>query len=622
MERIVGGGENHHRQITTTYFSAINHINMKQVININFQGHVISIEVTAFEKVKHYIETLKKHFAQEEGGDEIINDIEGRIGELFHERIKSGASCITDSEVEEVIASIGRPEQFDTSEKNSAEENAGKESFTADAPRPRKLYRNEAEKLLGGICSGLADYLNIDVVIVRIVCLIFLGPLILPYIILWIVLPGSSVQSMGSPKKKLFRDPDEKIIAGVCSGLGKYFGVDPWIPRIIFLLPLLSFLFSWDNHMFLFPGLFRFTLSPGSLTIYLILWLVIPRARTISEKLQMRGEKVDLNTLQGMVGRGARDFEQKAEKWGKEFSATVQQQAQNVKGEVYEMAGKGKKGIGRILFGILKAIIYIIIGFAAFVAFIIIFSLSLAAVSVFPLRDFVINDGWQNMLAWSTIILFFLVPLTGSVIWIVRRISRSKRHSGALRITFASLWFIGLLSGAMLVVSVAKDFSNRSISKPVEITLANPSSQTLHITPLSPSSHIKRFENNTIVSFGDVFFVDTIPINSVKFNQRISPNDSFRVFVSKSSLGRNKADAANRASAINPAFESYDSTLAIDPRILITRKDKFRNQRLEIDIYVPRGRKVIIDEGFDEFDVETDNPGNHKKESLQPGNIM
>src|ERR1044072_7982757 len=86
---------------------------MKKVININFQGRVVPIEETAFEILKQYIDSLRRYFANEEGRDEIINDIESRIAELFSETLKKGAICITDADVQAVMASMGRPEDFE-----------------------------------------------------------------------------------------------------------------------------------------------------------------------------------------------------------------------------------------------------------------------------------------------------------------------------------------------------------------------------------------------------------------------------------------------------------------------------------------------------------------------------
>src|ERR1041384_6586006 len=86
---------------------------MKKVININFQGRAVPIEETAYEILKQYIDSLRRYFANEDGRDEIINDIESRIAELFSERLKKGATCITDDDVQAVIASMGRPEDFE-----------------------------------------------------------------------------------------------------------------------------------------------------------------------------------------------------------------------------------------------------------------------------------------------------------------------------------------------------------------------------------------------------------------------------------------------------------------------------------------------------------------------------
>ena len=191
---------------------------MKQVININFQGRVVPIEVTAFELLKNYTESLSRHFANEEGKEEIINDIESRIGELFQERITKGATCITDDDVNAIIKSMGRPEEFEAMDDTQSSSAASSESYQQQstnntAAGNKRLFRDENDKVLGGVCSGLANYFNIDVVIARIifVVLLFSGIGFLTYIIMWIAVPSSSSTQIGGTRKKLFRDPDEKL---------------------------------------------------------------------------------------------------------------------------------------------------------------------------------------------------------------------------------------------------------------------------------------------------------------------------------------------------------------------------------------------------------------------------
>ena len=86
---------------------------MNKVININFQGRILPIEEMAYEILKQYIESLRVYFANEEGRDEIINDIECRIAELCEDRLKKGTVCIAANDIELIITSIGRPADFE-----------------------------------------------------------------------------------------------------------------------------------------------------------------------------------------------------------------------------------------------------------------------------------------------------------------------------------------------------------------------------------------------------------------------------------------------------------------------------------------------------------------------------
>jgi hypothetical protein len=104
---------------------------MKKVININFQGRVIPIEESAYDMLKQYVESLRRFFANEEGRDEIINDIEGRIAELFGESLKKGSTCITDDEVNHIIASMGRPEDFEGEEGKVQSQLGGEQTAAA-----------------------------------------------------------------------------------------------------------------------------------------------------------------------------------------------------------------------------------------------------------------------------------------------------------------------------------------------------------------------------------------------------------------------------------------------------------------------------------------------------------
>ena len=150
---------------------------MKKIININLSGRVIPIEDSAYEKLQEYIESLRRYFANEEGRDEIINDIESRIAELMSEKVRKGADSITDADVNEIANSMGRPEDFEGEEikeqsyaSSASTAGSSQQSTQSQAPPKTKrgLYRDTSDKFIGGVCSGIAAYLNVDPAIVRI----------------------------------------------------------------------------------------------------------------------------------------------------------------------------------------------------------------------------------------------------------------------------------------------------------------------------------------------------------------------------------------------------------------------------------------------------------------------
>src|SRR5690606_5827717 len=133
-------------------------------------GRVIPIEDAAYEKLQGYIESLRRYFANEDGRDEIINDIESRIAELMNDRVRKGAAAGTEADVEDIIASMGRPEDFEGMGAEDSE--SGPSAGPAQAEPGRRsrgrLYRDSSDKFIGGVCSGIANYLNTDPAIVRI----------------------------------------------------------------------------------------------------------------------------------------------------------------------------------------------------------------------------------------------------------------------------------------------------------------------------------------------------------------------------------------------------------------------------------------------------------------------
>lgn len=159
---------------------------MKKTLTINLNGIVFHIDEDAYEKLHNYLDAINRQFSNKEEGKEIISDIEARIAELFKEKLKAHRQIVSIEDVNEVIQILGMPEDF--SDHDPVDEKKQSNKYERSEKR---LYRDPDDRVLGGVCSGLAAYFNIDMVIIRILMIfaLFSGFGFMLYIILWIAIP-------------------------------------------------------------------------------------------------------------------------------------------------------------------------------------------------------------------------------------------------------------------------------------------------------------------------------------------------------------------------------------------------------------------------------------------------
>jgi len=555
---------------------------MKKVININFQGSVTPIEESAYELLKQYIESLRNFFTNEESKEEIINDIEGRIAELFAEILKKGNSCIVDTDVEAIMKSMGRPEDFEAEEGNVKEQlhnNNGnnkqqqQQQYTTGTNTKQRFYRNENDKVLGGVCSAISDYVNVDPVIIRIIFVVLCSILFIPYLLLWALVPSRAQIEIGTVRKRLYRDPETATIGGVCAGLANYFDINVWIPRLLFLVPFLTFVFRWGNDFWGFPHFFNLSFSPGATLIYVVLWIILPEAKTTSEKLQMKGEKVDLNSIKNTIAEDVKVFANK----------------------LNENSKKSGSAFGRIIEVLVKGILYFITIFVVFILILTFGSLGIASLGLMPISGFILKGGLQTFLAWSTIILFIWVPVISLIVWGVRRITGNKGSSGILAYSFSALWFLGWVSLTFFLVEVGRDFKYRS--NPVENTvqLTNPKVNKLEIKAIKGYSNYDNNDYFRIEPFDNIGD-DTVYAPNIALRFEKATSDSFAITLSKKARGRSRTEATNTAANFTYEITQKDSVLNIDKGIAINEQYKFRNQRVLITVYVPVGKRIFVNE--------------------------
>ena len=177
---------------------------MNKTFNINIAGYVFTVNEDAYTLLKDYLDTLHTAFSREADGAELLADIESRIAEIFGRQNDGGVRVITVADVEAIISRMGRPEDLmetdetisETSGKTEKEFRTASEAIPPYPPFPplkRRLFRNPANKMLGGVCSGLAAYLGIDPTWMRLIAVLLafasLSGACVVYIILWLVVP-------------------------------------------------------------------------------------------------------------------------------------------------------------------------------------------------------------------------------------------------------------------------------------------------------------------------------------------------------------------------------------------------------------------------------------------------
>ena len=255
---------------------------MKKTLNINIGSRVFNIDEDAYDLLSRYLESIKKYFQKINIEDDVFQDIENRISEKFNSILKNKESLNID-DINNIIKEMGTLDDFkeayndfDTSDFN----NQNNESKTTG--KRKRIYRNTSDKVIAGVASGLANYFSVDPIIFRLIFIVslFTGFGLIAYIIFWIGIPANDSGKINE-NKRLYRDGDNEILGGVAYGLGNYFGIDPAIIRVLFILSI-------------FIGGF-------GILAYLILWVSIPEAKTVGEKMNMKGYPLTLENIEKFI---------------------------------------------------------------------------------------------------------------------------------------------------------------------------------------------------------------------------------------------------------------------------------------------------------------------------------
>lgn len=465
---------------------------MDKTISISLGGFSFIIDENAYAKLKTYLQDVRNSLRGTEGVEDIIEDVEIRIAELFRDRIKF-REVVNDDDVNFVIATMGHPNQY-------------------------KVEEDENESI-----SNPSSYSQ----------------------------PSFETKN----NKRLFRDPDDKVMTGLSAGLAHYLGLDPWAVRATWLvLGILG----------LFTG-FSFLLV---VVCYFILLIFVPKAKTTSEKLQMYGKPANIETLK----KNAEQASEVVISGGRELS--------NKLGGAFGVLGKFI--LWFIGFIILMIGIGLIIGGCA-IAFTTWMDIPT------ELFGYLIEEQWMSIATKILGGVLMIIPGILLTILGLRCFTRIKT-SKALIIGSIVAWFIALITIIGFTASTAAKFKN-------EVELNKNSVLTIPSDTLVVNFREENSGDYIFKSFDD--FDQLIDENGnlvIKLSDKItlksSDDANYRLEVKYSSRGGNSNESKRNLEAMVYDFNVSGNQLTLDEFFKIKPEGKFRKQDIKITLYVPQGKYV------------------------------
>lgn len=561
---------------------------MNKIININLAGRLIPIDELAYDTLRDYLNRLKAFFSREDGGDEILRDMEDRIGELFQDKLKKGASCIMPDDVSAMMSVMGSPEEIEqeTAEEEPKRTRAQEAAGNTEGHAKGRLTRSKKDSLVGGVCGGTAHYFKVDPVVVRLAFVLISlawGTGILVYLLLWALLPLGDYEAQPL-RRRLYRNPQQKVVGGVCSGIAAYLNIDPVIPRIVFAAPLLGMVFFsiLDDDIFFFP-LFTGGL-PTLVLLYIILWASLPVATTVAEKLEMRGEKVDVQNL-SLAMKG--------------------QQEQDTKVN-FERAS----GIRRLFGLLIKIFVFFVLAVmlvalsAALVGTIAaVLGLTSASIVAFPLRSLITDNPIHQQLLWISLLLVLLLPFFVLMRLLVGVVSgRRKPLPKWVNLSLTFIFIAAFFSLFWIAGSIANDFKSRYRTTDT-LVLTQPYNDTLIIKQrIMEDGHVVEllhFDDDT--DFEGVRFLNDslISLSNINLIFTESPDSLYHLLVHRSAYGKNTARAKTLTTPLQLDYMQEGNVLYLPYDFNLPAGHPFRGQKMNIEVRVPRN-KVFKPERLEE----------------------
>ena len=549
---------------------------MKKNISINISGIIFHVEEDGYELLKNYLESISRYFSTYEDSKEITDDIESRIAEIFLGKLSNSKQVITREDVEGVIKTMGSVEDFAAAEvmeedasyrKSQARADEG-HTYTEEETYGRKrLYRDTERKVLGGVAAGIAHYFGTDPLWIRLLILVFFfadafasfGTITLvTYIVLWIVLPGNPDLEQDRKVKKLFRNPDDKVIGGVSGGIAAYFGTDATVIRLLFVLSIF--------------------LGGTGLLIYIVLWIITPEAKTLTDKMQMKGEPVTLSNIESSIKKnfsvdesGEESLLLKIILFPFRLIAIVINALGKALGPLLNVVGD----LARVLAGL----ILVLMGGAVVFSLLVTTSVLLGLSSFDPVMmwdgDVPLALLQESLPAAASVFggIALLVPAVALIIAGIAVIARKRLVNSTVGWSALGVWFIALIGLSVTVPQVVLDFKEQGRYTTTE---------TYDLEGAT-----------AILTLGD--YPDEQSFAKPRLMIRGHADSVMELQKEFEARGRNRKTAIEYAQMVSYEVQRNDSVLVFPPVYSFNEDAKFRDQEVELTLYVPYEQSFMMD---------------------------
>lgn len=495
---------------------------MKRTTTANIAGIVFHIDEDAYEKLSRYIKKLKFSFGEIGETDETMEDFEARIAELFQSKLSATKQVITIEDVQSVIQTIGEPEEIETNQTKSKDRKKG--------------------------------------------------------------------------HKTLFRDPKNVILGGVCSGIANYVGIDVWVIRLI----TLTFSAFWGFGVLL----------------YILLWVIVPEAKTPDEYSQMSGETFDKEEFEKNIRNNIESVKQRFEELAK---SDVPKQATSLIERFFSWLGI----ILTAFFSFIGAIIgfaFLITGLVLLVFMISILFFDIGDLGILslnlPILDTIMAGGTTVKIVLIALFLIIIIPLFLLIAALIRALSGKKHHGGGFVSFGIGVWILAIVLFTLFFV----------LKSPFSVYEGEIESKSIIEVNNRDSLIIKglkyHYNENYDLKIDSkhlgIITDDNKSILIIKPKLTIEKSNSaqFELKIQKTAQNTKQEKADENAQEIIYNYSISGDTLLLNTFFESKLSDFWQNKKLNLTLYVPEGKTIYLDHSLENNLLNINNSINFKNTSV------